>query len=56
METNTVLSFSLKYREAGMYTQANKTMHDSELHFAPEWTECSDKDGGTKQKIISHGR
>ena len=24
--------------------------------FAPGWKECSDKDGGTKQKIISHGR
>ena len=36
-----------------MHTQANKTMHDSGLHFAPGWKECSDKDGRTKKKSFS---
>lgn len=38
-----------------MHTQANKTMHDSGLHFAPGWKECSDKDGRTKKKSFSMG-
>ena len=29
-----------------MHTQANKTMHDSGLHSAPGWKECSDKIAG----------